>query len=180
MKDDYIYLDVEVQRTADEAGGWHRDAFRKRSLAVAVTWCKQHGYRDYFEQDVRQLLRDLRAAQCVVGYCCLSFDYEVLRGHHRFRTPPTIDLFKIVSFAQGFRVSLDSLVRGTFGRRRSSDGNRNTELWKKGKTEAVVRACRRDVLLIRRLHEHILRYGWVQAATRESTLDRIQVTLPEI
>ena len=158
----FAYLDIEVQRTAAEAGGYSRAAMRRRKLAVAVTWRKAcGGYCIYREQDCQKLIEDLKAAECVVGFNCLSFDYEIMRGHLTFRKPRTLDLLDVIAQAQGFRVGLNALSQGTFGHDRSSDGNRNTALWQAGKQAAVERACERDVGLIRRLHERMIKRGWV-------------------
>ncbi len=172
-----LYLDVETQRTALECGGFTRAAMRRRGLAVAVTWRKaQGGYRIYREHDCRQLIADLRASEFVVGFNCRNFDYQVIHGHVRFRTPRTLDLLDVVAKARGFRIGLDALAQGTFGRARPSNGTDNVANWQDGKRSAVERACRRDVLLIRRLHEHMIDTGWV--AYLDSLGDRHEFKVP--
>lgn len=173
------YLDLEVQHTADEAGGFTPDATRKRGLAVAVTWDGSSGaYRIYYEQDCQQLVDSLMAADCVVGFNCLRFDYEVIRGHIAFLTPRTCDLLDVTAASIGHRVPLTNLAMGTFGRGRSSDGDRNTASWASGERERVVRACKRDVSLIRRLHEHIMNHGSVGYIDGNGKLHRVKVRLP--
>lgn len=176
---DPIYLDVEVQRTAEEEGGFTRAATRRRGLAVAATWRKANGgYRTYFEGGCQRLVDDLKAAEFVVGFNCLRFDYEVLRGHVSFGRPKTCDLLDVVTASAGLRVSLTNLAAGTLGKGRSSDGNKNTALWASGQREQVVRACRRDVLLIRKLHEHMAEHGFVAYVDRDGTRHHVEVKLP--
>ena len=160
---DFIYLDVEVQRTPSEVGGFDPEDMQQLGLAVAVTWREQNGgFRTYFEQDCQRLINDLNTAECVVGFNCLGFDYEVIRGHLPFDTPKTLDIFKLASERAGFRVSLDSLARGTLRDRSSSSGLDNIRGWKAGERESVIEGCKKDVELIRRVHLHIVEHGWVK------------------
>ena len=162
MTDDFLYLDVETQRLPLECGGFTRAAIRGRGVAVAVTWRKANGgYRVYHEKDCPQLVADLKAAECVIGFNCLQFDYEIIRGHVPFSHPRTLDLLNLINGILGFRVGLDALAKGTLGRKRASDGNSNTALWQAGNHSAVERNCQRDVSIIRSLHNFILTTGWL-------------------
>lgn len=178
---DFIYLDVEVAQTAAQAGGFSSASMRRRGLAVAATWRKQNGgYRIYFEADCQRLIDDLGGAGCVVGFNCRRFDYEVLKGHLSFRRPKTCDLLEVVADCAGLRVSLMNLALWTLGRGRSSDGDRNTALWASGKREPVVHACKRDVFLIRRLHEHVIEHGFVSYLDGDGGCQRVAVAIPLI
>ena len=162
MTNDFLYLDVETQRTAEQCGGLAIEATLRRGLAVAVTWRKaQGGYRTYGEQDCTQLVADMQAAECVVGFNCLNFDYGVIGGHVPFTTPRTLDLGALIEESQGFGVGLDALAQGTLERTCASDGNYNTALWQAGDHAAVEQACQQDVGIIRSLHDYILCNGWL-------------------
>ena len=162
MTNDFLYIDVETQRTAEECGGFSAEAILRRGLAVAVTWRKANGgYRSYGEHDCTQLVADMEAAECVVGFNCLNFDFGVIGGHVPFTTPRTLDLGVLIQELLGFRIGLDALTLGTLGRIRASDGNRNTALWKAGKHSIAERNCQRDVSIIRSLHDFILTTGWL-------------------
>ena len=163
--DDFIYIDVAVQKTAEEAGGFDVEDMRRRKLAVAVTWREQHdGFRSYYEQDCQRLIDDLNAAECVVGFNCIGFDYEVIRGHLPFDTPNTLDIFRLVSERTGFRVPLASLAVGTLGDGNYPSGLDTTKQWRKGRREYVIESCKKGVELIRRIHLHIQQHGWVKTA----------------
>ena len=64
MTNDFLYLHVETQRTAEECGGLNLEAILRRGLAVEVTWRKaQGGYRTYGELDCASLIADMQAAK---------------------------------------------------------------------------------------------------------------------
>lgn len=162
MTNGFLYIDVETQRTAEQCGGFTIEAILRRGVAVAVTWRKaQGGFRIYREQDCPQLIADIQAAECVVGFNCLNFDFGIIGGHVPFTTPRTLDLLGLFDELLGFSVGLDALAKGTLGRKRFSDGNRNTALWKTGNHSTVERNCQRDVSIIRSLHDFILSTGWL-------------------
>jgi DEAD/DEAH box helicase domain-containing protein len=160
--DHFTYLDVEVQRTADEVGGFTTEATRQRGMAVAVTWQSENEeFRVYYEEDCQRLVDDVAAAECVVGFNCLRFDYEVIQGQTPFSIPPTLDLLDIISNSAGLRIPLTNLALATLGQGRSSDGNENTALWASGDQQRVIEECKQDVKTIRQLHEHLMEHGFV-------------------
>ena len=86
-----LVLDIETQRSAEEVGGW--DNCDRMGLAVAVTQDLETGeIRVYTEADVEDLLADLTAAACIIGFNLRRFDFGVLRGYrdldHRALPPP--------------------------------------------------------------------------------------------
>lgn len=162
MTNDFLYLHVETQRTAEECGGLNLEAILRRGLAVEVTWRKaQGGYRTYGELDCASLIADMQAAEVVVGFNCLNFDFGVIGGHVPFTTPRTLDLGALIEECLGFSIGLDALAHGTLERIRASDGNYNTALWQAGDHLAVEQACEREVSIIRSLHGFIITNGWL-------------------
>ena len=162
MTNDFLYIDIETQRTGEQCGGFTTEAILRRGLAVAVTWRKaQGGYRTYREQDCAQLVADMQAAECVVGFNCLNFDFGVIGGHVPFTTPRTLDWGALIEESLGFSVGLDALVQGILERIRASDGNHNAALWQARNHSAVDRNCQRDTSIIRSLHDFILCNGWL-------------------
>ena len=77
-----VYFDVETQRSFDEVGGRHN--IRKLGLSAAVTYSTADGaYRHYTEETVADLIAELKAADLVVGFNVLSFDYDGVAGLYR-------------------------------------------------------------------------------------------------
>lgn len=150
-----VFLQIAVQMTGKEVGGFEPYHMRMRKLAVAVLYCSAlDDYRVYTESQVGNLLDTLKSARFVVGYNCLGFDYEVLRGHSSFQCPRTLDLYQIFRETMGFGVSLDNMASSTLGGDWVSDGNADTALWKAGKVDAIIDQCKQDVDLMCRIYKH--------------------------
>lgn len=158
-----LYLQIAVMRTAHQVGGFSAANHRLRGLAVAVIYDTDLAdYRIFIEGQVVDLVKVLRAADQVVGYNCLQFDYEVLRGcRQRFRLPKTLDLYREISKVAGVKVPLSNVVNATLGKRRLIDGNTMVELWNKHQLDKLIVACKRDVDAMRAIHEHGQKNGYV-------------------
>ena len=77
-----IYLDVEIQRTAPEVGGW--DNLHKVGVAVAVALSAETNQLHIFtEKEIKKLSPLLQAADCVIGYNIVNFDFKVLNGYRQ-------------------------------------------------------------------------------------------------
>ena len=75
-----VFFDLETRRSFQEVGGRHNIC--KLGLSVAVTYSTADGgYHHYTEETVDELIEEMKAADLVVGFNLLSFDYEVLRPY---------------------------------------------------------------------------------------------------
>jgi len=149
-----IFLDTETQKLADEVGGWHNVS--RMGLAVAVTFSTQEAaFRHFTEEQVADLIAELLAADLVVGFNVLRFDYEVLRPYSSVDLSelPTLDMLERIYHRLGFRVSLDSLARATLGTRKSADGIQAVRWYKEGRLDKVLAYCEKDVAVTRDLYE---------------------------
>src|SRR3954471_20786405 len=80
MVQDVVYFDLETQRTANDAGGWHRK--RDMGMSIGVTYSTRlDEYRIYTEKNVQALVDQLVRADLVVGFNVINFDYEVLMAY---------------------------------------------------------------------------------------------------
>ena len=80
MPENYVYFDLETQRSANDVGGWDRKADMK--MSVGVTYSSANGsYMIYDEANVQGLIDELVSADVVVGFNHIWFDYEVLMGY---------------------------------------------------------------------------------------------------
>jgi DEAD/DEAH box helicase domain-containing protein len=150
-----VFFDLETQRSFDEVGGRHN--IRKLGLSVAVTYSTADGaFHHYTEEDVADLIADLQAADLVVGFNVLGFDYEVLRAYtdDPLDDIPTVDMLDHIYKRLGFRVSLDKLAASTLGTSKSADGLQAVRWYKQGRMQEILDYCQQDVEVTRRLYEY--------------------------
>ena len=100
-----VFFDLETQRSFDEVGG--RRNIKRMGLSVAVTYNTATAeYRYYTEENVNDLIEELKAADLVVGFNVLSFDYEVLRSYtdYPLKRLPTVGMLTGDVSPSGFSV----------------------------------------------------------------------------
>jgi DEAD/DEAH box helicase domain-containing protein len=162
-----VYFDVETQRSFDEVGGRHN--IRKLGLSAAVTYSTSDGaYRHYMEETVADLIAELKAADLVVGFNVLSFDYEVLRAYadDPLDDLETVDMLDHIHKRLGFRVSLDNLASTTLGTSKSADGLQAVRWYKQGRMQEILEYCQQDVEVTRKLYEYGKQYKHVKFRDR--------------
>ena len=151
----FVYFDLETQRSADEVGGW--DKIRDLRMSVAVTYSTARGgYKIYAEPHVNDLIKELQRADVVVGFNVLRFDYEVLHGYTvmDMRQLPTLDLMVELQKTLKHRLSLDSLASATFGAEKTADGLQAIRWFREGRLLDIAEYCCYDVKLTRLVHEY--------------------------
>jgi DEAD/DEAH box helicase domain-containing protein len=171
-----VFFDVETQRSFDEVGG--RRYIRKLGLSVAVTYSTaDDAFHHYTEEDVADLIAELKAADLVVGFNVLSFDYEVLRAYTEdpLDDIPTVDMLDHIYRRQGFRVSLDNLAGATLGTAKSADGLQAVRWYKAGRIEEILDYCQQDVEVTRQLYEYGKQYKHVKFQDRSYRTKSVQV-----
>jgi DEAD/DEAH box helicase domain-containing protein len=149
------FLDVETQRAFDEVGGRHN--IQKLGLSVAVIYSTADGsFHHYTEESVADLIADLKAADLVVGFNVLRFDYEVLRAYtsESLDNIRTVDMLDHIHKRLGFRVSLDNLAGATLGAAKSADGLQAVRWYKQGRIKEILDYCQQDVEVTRQLYEY--------------------------
>lgn len=134
-------------------------------MALAVTChLEEAELRIFHEEQVADLVAELKAADLVVGFNLIGFDYPVLSGYlgEDFRrTLPTLDLFESVRDTVGERIGLSRLAADTFGAEKSADGLQSLEWYRQGRLDLIEGYCRRDVELLRDLYLFGRREGYV-------------------
>jgi DEAD/DEAH box helicase domain-containing protein len=149
-----LFFDLETQRSFDEVGG--RRNIRKLRMSVAVTYSTaDEAFHHYTEAQALDLIADLKAADLVVGFNVLSFDYEVLRAYtdDPLRDIETVDMLDQIHKRLGFRVSLDNLAGTTLRTKKSADGLQAVRWFKQGRIQEIMDYCQQDVEVTRQLYE---------------------------
>jgi DEAD/DEAH box helicase domain-containing protein len=172
-----LVFDLETQRTFDDVGG--RQNVRKLGLAAAVTHSSADGqFRHYTEETVAELIAALCAADLVVGFNVLNFDYEVLRAYTDkvLGTLPTVDMLDQIYKRLGFRVSLENVASATLGASKSGDGLQAVRWYREGRIQEILDYCQRDVDLTRRLYEFGKKNKYVNYRDRNYRLNQVAVS----
>lgn len=173
---DAIVLDLETQYIASEVGGWNH--IRDMKLAVGVTYRPDEDvYRTYLEQDASRLVAALRAADLVIGYNLLRFDYEVLRRYtdDPLLDLPTVDMLDDIHRVLGWRIKLDDVAAATLGERKSADGLQAVRWFRQGELQRVIDYCRRDVEVTWKVYQFGQRNGYVSYRDRNWRVRRVPV-----
>ena len=172
-----VFLDLETQRSFQEVGG--RRNIHRLGLSVAVTYnsgdCAFHRYT---EPNVSELIAELQAADRVIGFNLLRFDYPVLSAYTQVRlwSLPTLDMLDHIHRRLGFRVGLDALASATLGTTKSADGLQAIRWWRAGEMEKLFAYCEQDVEVTRQLYEFGRRHKYVQYRDRRWRLRQVPVS----
>ena len=171
-----VFFDLETRRSFQEVGGRHN--IPKLGLSVAVTYSTADAeYHHYTEETVDELIEELKAADLVVGFNVISFDYQVLTAYtdHPLRQLPTVDMLDDIYRTLGFRVSLDALASATLGVGKSADGLQAIRWWREGKMQELFDYCQKDVEVTRQLYEFGRQNKYVQYRDRRWKVRRVPV-----
>jgi DEAD/DEAH box helicase domain-containing protein len=148
-----LVFDLETQRSFQEVGS--RSAMRQLGMSVGVVYSfRDDRFLSFFEGESGALIDLLLAADLVIGYNVIAFDYEVLKAYRDvpLEKVPTLDIMLDLQGKLGFRPKLDSVVQATLGVGKSADGLQALVWWKEGRTDLIDKYCRDDVALTRDLY----------------------------
>ena len=110
------------------------------------------------------MVAELKAADRVIGFNIINFDYEVLKPYApnvNFRSFRSLDMMQDVYRALGFRLSLDSIARATLGTTKTADGVQSVIWYRSGEFDKVAEYCKSDVDITRRVYEFGRENGFV-------------------
>lgn len=126
-----VYFDLETKRSAAEVGGWHNTG--KMGISVAATYSSANNrFNLYTEEEVGDLIEELRRADLVVGYNHIHFDYGVLQPHTLWNmadNTSNLDLCRDIESIAGKRLNLDSIATATLGTSKTADGMVALKWW---------------------------------------------------
>jgi DEAD/DEAH box helicase domain-containing protein len=148
-----VFFDVETQNSFQEIGG------------------------HYPETDIPTLVRELQAADLVVGFNLYGFDYPVVMRYTDIDLTklPTVDMMVELQKQLGFRVGLNAVASATLGIGKSADGLQAVQWWKEGRIEEIFTYCEQDVDVTRRVYEFGRQNRYVQYYDRQYRRQRVPV-----
>ncbi len=171
-------FDLETQRGPDEVGGWGNAHLMGLSLGV-VQDLNSGEFKTYREEGVDDLIADLFDADLVVGFNCITFDFEVLAGYsgRDFSEINTIDLLKQVQAACGVRRSLDSLARVNLNKQKTGTGLQALKYYRESRWDELEAYCRMDVKITADLFFLILHEGAVKVENKRGEVTAFECKL---
>ena len=156
MGKDFVYFDLETQRSAGDVGGWDKKC--DMGMSVGVTYSTALGeYRVYGEEDVEPLINQLRRADLVIGYNHINFDYQVLMGYTCLDLPSqliSLDLCAYLDEKINHRPKLDHIASASLGCGKTAEGLQAIRWWREGKIMEIARYCCFDVKVTKLVHEY--------------------------
>lgn len=175
--DKKIYVfDLETQRSAEEVGGWRNKRLMRISVAVLQDMATGE-LLTFTEEGTGELIATLAAADLVVGFNVLDFDYQVLGAYGPINTAswPTFDILADIHARLGYRISLGDIGLATLGTPKSADGLQAIQWFKEGRLEPIIRYCSDDVRLTARLFEHGLTRGFLMFEHKTAGLVKLSL-----
>ncbi len=168
MAENFVYFDLETQRSANDVGGWDKKADMKMSIGVTYSTAKG-GYTIYDESTVQGLIDELLAADTVIGFNHIYFDYEVLMGYTILdlkEQTKNLDLMLDIEKEIEHRPKLDAIASETLGEGKTAVGTDAIKWWRQGKILEIAEYCCFDVKVTKMVHEYGARNGMVKYKNR--------------
>lgn len=183
-KKDYVYFDLETRYSAAEVGGWHRTDKMGVSVAVTYSTLKQQ-YRIYTEDEIGELIEQLRSASLVIGYNHLHFDYAVLQPHCLWdlaKITNNLDLCTDINKRLGRRLKLDAVATASLGLGKTAVGTQALTWWAEYVTNKdpeklmeIARYCCFDVKVTMEAHLYGQRNGFIRYESKDGFIENLAV-----
>jgi len=167
-----IVLDIETSNSFADVGKYD-PALLKVSL-VGIYSYADDAYRSFLEPELPQMWRLLEAADRIIGYNLLGFDYKVLNTYYPgdlFKFP-TLDIMAEIEKVIGFRVKLDDVAHASLGTGKSGNGLQAIEFFRRGEIDKLRDYCLQDVKVTKEVYEFGLKNQVVKYR------DRLGKTVP--
>lgn len=157
---DKIVLDLETQKDFAQVGGRNKPHLLRVSVAGIYAY-QEEKYYCFTESELSKVSDFLAAADQVIGFNILQFDYAVLQPYLNFPLTeiPTLDILEEIEKVLGHRISLESVASQTLGSRKTGTGLAAIKLWKNGQLEELKKYCLSDVKLTKGIYEYGQKYG---------------------
>lgn len=177
MTPNFVYFDLETQRSANDVGGWDKKADMRMSVGVTYSTARS-GYYVYPEDEVQNLIEELLNADLVIGYNHIYFDYEVLMGYTILdlkEQTQNLDLMLDLEAHLEHRPKLEAVASACLGEGKTAVGTDAIKWWREGKYREVAEYCCYDVKVTKEVHEFGARNGRVAYVNRFNHRDEVPV-----
>ncbi len=173
----FVYFDLETQRSANDVGGWnYKD---RMGMSIGVTFSTETGqYRIFGESQADALVEQLLKADLVIGYNHISFDYEVLQGYTILDLNSQIrslDLMIELEKKLDHRPKLEAVAAASLGMGKTAEGIQAIRWWREGKIMEIAEYCCFDVKVTKMVHEYGAENGFVKYADRFGRVQKVDV-----
>ena len=179
-----VYFDLETRFSAAQVGGWHEAG--KMGISVAVTFStRDNAYHNYTQDQVEQLIEELRTADLVVGYNHIGFDYQVIQPFTFWTMADVshnLDICTDLTSRIGHRLKLDSVASVTLGNSKTAEGLDALKWWaeyeKTGDPQKmldIARYCCFDVKVTMEVHRFGALNGYVNYVDKKGETVRVDV-----
>ena len=159
----YLVLDLETKKEFAEIGS--RSKVHLLGVSVVGTyWSETQEFRAYREEEMPELEKILMLKPAVVGFNIKAFDFPVLQPLIRMplSTVPLIDIMDDLAQQLGYRVSLESVARGTLNAGKSGHGLEAIRLYREEKWDELIAYCLQDVKLTKEVYAYGREHGHVK------------------
>lgn len=171
-----VYFDLETQKSADEVGGWGNKQLMRVSFGVTYS-SETKTFKGFEEEDMPALISELQAADLVIGYNIISFDYPVLSYYTAldFSTLPSFDLMVDLKNRMGVRLKLDNVAQATLQTGKSAHGLTALKWFHEGEFAQIALYCKEDVRITRDVHLFGCEHQFVYYHDKKNQLKKISV-----
>lgn len=193
--ENYLVMDIETQRLSTEVeGGWNNiGGFGVSVASVVFCYDTMEAWSSYIDGEVfpmedwekagkfedrifevEHLISALENTPLIITFNGIRFDYEVLRPYGldpKLLYPKSYDILVEMQKVLGHRVSLASVAWATLEESKSGDGKDAVKWFKAGQIDKVIKYCKQDVEITRRIYKFIHTHGYclyedLQGSTR--------------
>ena len=135
-------------------------------------------YRIFREQDADALVQQLLAADLVIGFNQIYFDYEVLMAYTILDLRDqlkSLDLMLDLERELEHRPKLEAVAMASLGVGKTADGLQAIRWWQEGKLLDIARYCCFDVKVTKMVHEYGVEHGHVKYVDKFGRVQAVPV-----
>jgi DEAD/DEAH box helicase domain-containing protein len=170
-----IVLDIETQNSFADVGKY--DPTLLKVSLVGIYDSATDTYSSFLEPELPKMWPLLEAADRIIGYNLLGFDYPVLNQYYAgdLMKFTTLDIMLEIEKKIGFRVKLDDVAHATLGVGKTGHGLQAIEFFRKGEIDKLRSYCLQDVKITKEVYEAGLRGSSVKYKDRMGQIVAVPV-----
>ncbi len=180
-----VFFDLETRRSAAQVGGWDKAGLMGMSVGVTYS-SRDQVYRIYTEDQVADLIAEMKAADLVVGFNHIGFDYEVIQPSSFWSIADmttNLDMCLDLGEKLGHRLSLDSVAKASLGGlSKTAKGTDALKWWaeyeKNGDAQKlldIATYCCYDVKVTLEVFQYGVEHGYVLYESKSGEVTQIPV-----